>query len=458
MRVALSFVRRHSGLLVGLVAQTLQYGAALLMLPFLVTRLSQVEIGVWYVFVTMQGLALLADFGFQPTVARAFAAAFGGAQEVLKTGLGQESAGAPNYPLIRRILKAARWLYMGLAIAVGAVLLTAGTFYVTQVAAGEVGNLRTVQTAWIVFSIGSALNLYLAWVSPVMLGSGRVTQNYLFLIVGRGSFALIGIIVLIAGGGLLGLAFANLVSNVIARLFAVWLMRPLAPHLRGPALAGAEVRAVLKRLWPNAGRMGLVAVSGFMITRANVLILSALAGLTVAASYAISLQLLTALAMVAMLPTQVTLPQIVELRLRGAMAALRHLLLGRVVFFFIVYILGALAIILIGQIGFALIGSKVHLLPQLLMSLLALVVMLEMNHSNAAFVITTANDVPFVVPSLLSGIAIVLLSMILVRNGAGALGAILAQGLVQAAYSNWKWPLMAWRGIQDGVGGHRERI
>lgn len=449
MRIALSLARRHSALLVGLVAQTLQYGSALLMLPFLVTRLSQAEVGVWYVFVTMQGLALLADFGFQPTVARAFAAAFGGAQEVLKTGLAQENAGGPNYLLVRHILKAARWLYMGLAITVAAVLLSAGTFYVSHVAAGEVANLHTIQTAWIIFSVGSALNLYLVWVSPMMLGSGRVTQNYLFLIVGRGSFAVIGIVVLIAGGGLLGLAFANLISNVIARLFAAWLMRPLTPHLRGPALAASEVRAVLTRLWPNAGRMGLVAVSGFMITRANVLILSALAGLTVAASYAISLQLLTALAMVAMLPTQITLPQIVDLRLRRAMATLRQLLLGRFVFFVVVYVAGALVIVFVGQIGFSLIGSKVHLLPQALLALLALVVMLEMNHSNAAFVITTANDVPFVVPSLLSGGAIVLLSTLLVWSGAGALGAILAQGVVQAVYNNWKWPLTAWRGIQD---------
>jgi hypothetical protein len=444
----LVLVRRHSAMLVGLVAQALQYGSALMLLPFLVTRLSAAEVGIWYVFVTVQGLALLADFGFQPTIARAFAAAFGGARELRTTGLATEASREPNYHLARQVLKAARWLYLGLALVTAAILLTVGTRYIVSIATGQVPDLQDVILAWTVFSAGTALNLYLVWVSPLMLGSGRVTQNYLFLIAGRGSFALIGIGVLMAGGGLLGLAIANLVSNVLARLVAIPLMRPVAASLKGTVPA-SEVRDTLARLWPNAGRMGLVAVSGFLITRANVLILSTFVGLETAASYAISLQLLTALAMVAMLPTQIALPRIVELRIRDDMAGLRHLLLGRMAFFFGAYMAGAVAIVIGGQFGFALVGSEVELLPQALLSLLALVVMLEMNHSNAAFVITTANDVPFVAPALLSAAAILLLSMGLVWAGMGAFGAILAQGLVQGAYNNWKWPLTAWRGVQD---------
>jgi hypothetical protein len=113
------------------------------------------------------------------------------------------------------------------------------------------------------------------------------------------------------------------------------------------------------------------------------------------------------------------------------------------------YITAAVIIVMLGQPVFGLVGSKVQLLPHALLALLALVVMLEMNHSNAAFIITTANDVPFVLPSLLSAAAIVLLSTVSVWAGAGALGAIVSQGVVQAAFNNWKWPLVAWRGLHD---------
>jgi O-antigen/teichoic acid export membrane protein len=444
----ISFGRRHSATGFGLVAQALQYGSALMLLPFLVTRLTAAEVGIWYVFVTVQSLALLADFGFQPTVARAFASAFGGARELRTTGLVDEAAQSPNYLLARQILRAARWLYLGLALTVCVVLLSVGTVYVGHIATGHVPDLFRVRLAWMVFAIGSALNLYLVWVSPLMLGSGRVAQNYQFIIVSRGGFALLGIIALVAGGGLLALAFANLAAGIGARIFASWLMRPLKPLLAGPIPAGS-VRIVLGKLWPNAGRMGLVALSGFLITRVNVLILSSFAGLQVAAGYAISLQLLTAAGMMAMLPTQVTLPNIVELRLRGEWAALRKLLAGRLAFFFMAYITAAVIIVMLGQPVFGLVGSKVQLLPHALLALLALVVMLEMNHSNAAFIITTANDVPFVLPSLLSAAAIVLLSTVSVWAGAGALGAIVSQGVVQAAFNNWKWPLVAWRGLHD---------
>lgn len=443
---------RQRSVLVGMVAQAVQYGAALLMLPFIVTRLSAAEVGVWYVFVTVQSLALLADLGFQPTVARAFAAAFGGASELRRSGLVSDAGDEPNHLLVAQILQAARRLYLGLAALVTVILLTGGTWYVTTVATGQVPDLARVQLAWGVFAISSAINLYLVWVSPMMLGSGQVTQNYLFLIVSRGSFAILGIAALLMGGGLLALAAASLASNVIARLFAAWLLRPFARYLRHE-VSGAQMRHVLSLLWPNAGRMGLVALGGFLITRANVLILSTFAGLQVAAGYAISLQLLTATAMIAMLPTQVTLPRVVELRLRGGWNELRRLLAGRFAFFFAAYFAGAVIVVVLAQPALALVGSKVHLLPPALLALLALVVMLEMNHSNAAFIITTANDVPFVLPSLLSAAAIVVMSTTVVWAGAGALGAIIAQGLVQAAYNNWKWPLVAWRGLQAPAHG-----
>ncbi|HEY0129937.1 MAG TPA: hypothetical protein VGB57_00935, partial [Allosphingosinicella sp.] len=75
-------LRRHRAVAIGLVAQLLQYGGALLMLPLVLTRLSAAEVAIFYVFLTIQGLSLLADLGFQPTFARAFASAFAGASEL----------------------------------------------------------------------------------------------------------------------------------------------------------------------------------------------------------------------------------------------------------------------------------------------------------------------------------------------------------------------------------------
>jgi hypothetical protein len=85
-------IRAHRALLIGLTAQLLQYGSALMLVPFMVTRLSKAEIGLWYVFVAVQSLAFICDFGFQPTFTRAFAQGISGAARVERQGLGARGA------------------------------------------------------------------------------------------------------------------------------------------------------------------------------------------------------------------------------------------------------------------------------------------------------------------------------------------------------------------------------
>lgn len=441
MRPDASWLRRHSGVAIGLIAQALQYGSALLLLPFIVTQIPAAEVGIWYICVTMQGLVVLADFGFQPTLARSFAAAFSGASELRPEGLGEGKGSGADYALAAQLLFAARRLYLALAALLLVLLLTAGSYYVTYVARGQVSNLGDVQFAWAVFAVGISLNIYLLWISPLLLGAGRAAENYMYVVAARGGFAVLGIMVLTAGGGLLSLAIVNLLSGALAWVLAVRLVRPVLDPLQ-KQLQTSRSSNILPAVWPNASRMGLVALGAFLITRYSVLVLSTFAGLTVSASYAVSLQLLSALTAVAQLPMQVALPQMVAARIQRDRDGLRHLFLTRQMFFLVVFASGVLVLVLAGATVLRAIGSTVTLLPTPLLLLLGLVLFLEGNHANCAFVITTANRVPFVAPALLSGVAVALVSTAAAWAGAGAMGVIAAQGVVQLAYNNWKWPLM----------------
>lgn len=65
-----------------------------------------------------------------------------------------------------------------------------------------------------------------------------------------------------------------------------------------------------------------------------------------------------------------------------------------------------------------------------------------MLHSNAATFIATRNRIPFVKSSILSGIAIILISLILINFTNLELWSLLiSQAIVQLSYNNWKWPL-----------------
>ena len=68
--------------------------------------------------------------------------------------------------------------------------------------------------------------------------------------------------------------------------------------------------------------------------------------------------------------------------------------------------------------------------------------LLEMIHSNAATFITTRNRVPFVSSSILSGVAMVLISLFLINfTDLGLWSLLISQAVIQLLYNNWKWPL-----------------
>lgn len=437
-------LKDNPGLLAGFFAQALQYGAGLILMPFVVSRLSVAEVGIWYVFLAVQSLATVADFGFQPTFARFFSLAHSGVPALAREGITVAGDGTPNVALTRSLLSVARRLYLILALATLALLCVFGTPYVSNLAkVGEI-DVGYIRASWLLFASAVAVTLYFMWIPAFLLGSSKVASNYFYLIFSRGGFALFGIVVLLAGGGLLALAAGFLASQLVARLTAVAMLRGTTATGTQPGTR-EETRIVLAAVWPNASRLGLVAIGAFFITRYNIFLLSSTLGLKASASYGICFQLLSGISSVGQLPIQASLAKVVSARVTGDTARFRRLIAGSAAFYGAIYILGAGIVILGGDMLLALIGSRVELLPRATLAVFAIVIALEGFHSMAAFVITTRNAVPFVLPALLSGVAVAVSTTAAVKLGYGVAGVVICQGLVQLAYNNWKWPLMVYR-------------
>ena len=119
----------------------------------------------------------------------------------------------------------------------------------------------------------------------------------------------------------------------------------------------------------------------------------------------------------------------------------------------IIMVAGALGIIFVAPYLLELIKSQTMLPSRLICVIYLVVVALELNHSECASVISTDNRVPYVVPSLVSGGVIVAMTFVVLRfTTLGLLGVVLVQGIVQAAYNNWRWPLWVFRELDMSVG------
>lgn len=438
--------------MLGISAQFLQYGAALLLLPLIVIKLSPEEVGVWYVFMAVQGLAMLMDFGFQPTFARNFALAFSGAKELQKVGLSGSKQDTPNYALVADVLKAARAVYIGVALCVTFLLLTLGSRYIQSlIEDSSLAGKSNVYTAWFIFAFAVASTLYFSWVSPFLIGADRVDKNYIYLVVNRLIFAGLGTILLFSGFGLTGLSLSLLIAVITSRMIIQVFINPIIKKIKSESAIyeGVCTKSVISVVWHNASRLGLVSLGAFLIARYNIFVISHFVGLVAAASYGISLQIFMAVNASAQLLFQINLPKMVKARVNGNFRTLKRIFIHSTVFFLCWFLIGSILVMLL--VGFLLdfIGSGTKLLDMNLLILLGTILLLEGNHTNSALTITTGNQVPFVYPALISGGAVVLLSTTSGYLGWGLLGIIASRGFVQLAYNNWKWPVVVLKEIWE---------
>ncbi|KFI08776.1 O-unit flippase-like protein [Massilia sp. BSC265] len=429
----------------GYVAQALNLGGGLLLLPISARYLSPEDLGLWFVFTALAGLAQLLELGFQPTFARNAAYVYSGAQQLAKTGLparaNQESG--TNVVLLASLLEAARTVYRAVAGLAGVFMLLLGSLYIKTLLTPNQDAAHSL-LAWGMFSLGSIINFYFAYINGFLQGRGDVTQWSKVTVFTRGSLVLFSVSALLMGYGLFGLGIASLLSAAVGRATAhhYFTKDALIERMRNTEITAEGKREILRTLWHNAGRLGVVQIGAFLIQRGNVLIAASFVGLAASGSYGITVTVLMALSGMASVVCQLQLPHLASLQASYNRKAAAEVLGETFLMSWVFFLLGLTFVVVAGDGLLTLIGSRNHLLPWPLCLMLGIVMLLEMNHSIAASYLTTLNKVPFVGAAIFSGIGVTLLTLLLIKPF-GIAGIVIAQGAVQLAYNNWKWPLEA---------------
>lgn len=433
----------HTDLRWGYLAQLLNIGSGLILLPFVMLYLSIEQVGLWFVFITLGAFAYLLEFGFQPTVSRNTTYVFAGALNLPKAGLpyGFKHGGPPNVRLLAELIAGSRFIYRVVAALAVLVLICGGTFYICTLL--EDKNYRDgALIGWWLYAIGLIINFYFGYVNALIQGRGDVTLVNKALITSRCFFITVGLVGLYLGLGLVGLGAAMLISSVVGRWLTWRYLRANVFMAEAMTLHEVSGPAVAKIMWHNASRLGIVQVNTFLIQRANILVAASFLGLAPAASYGLTVTLLITLSAVSMAVLPIRLPALTHARVvndrEGAKALFGEVLLLS----WLLYIVGFALLFFAGNQLLYLFKEEAMLLPALSLFILGLIFALEMNHSIAATFLTTRNAVPFLWASIMSGIFIFCLSLWLVYEWQ-VWGLIASQGIVQLAYNNWRWPMMA---------------
>ena len=426
-------------------------GAGVLLLPFILNKMPDETVGVWNIFQTITALVLLLDFGFRPTFARNISYIFTGVKALQKDGVAHTDSNANvDYGLLKGSLAAMRRFYQWIALAVFGLLLTVGTAYFYYILQKYSGDRTDAFIAWLLLIAINCYNLYTFYYDALLTGKGYVKQSQQINMLGQVVYIGLAIGLIYAGFGLTAIVGSQFVSTIIRRYltYKVFFTSQLKEKLA--CVEAQEPKNILQAITPNAIKIGLTNLGGFCVNKSAILIGSAFLSLEQIACYGITIQVMDILARCASVFYQSYTPKLAQCRAENNLPQLKRYYLLCTGSLWAVFMIGGIAWIFLGEWALAFMNSQTHFVPIGMLCVMLLISALEHNHAVSAGFIMADNKIPFFIPSLLSGGAtVILLFVFLYIFDLGIWGLILAPGLAQLAYQNWKWPSVVIRELRN---------
>jgi hypothetical protein len=239
---------------------------------------------------------------------------------------------------------------------------------------------------------------------------------------------------LVAGGGLLALVVANFVRALIMREYCRIVYDAAVPGDRGIAIK--PDKEILKRLWPNAAKFGMILLGGFFLANGSVLISSHFLGEEITASFGLTAQIGGFLTGFASLWLSVKWPQLTMLRTQGRLQEMSILFAQRLALTMGTFVLLAAIVILAGNKLLAWKGTHTQLLSTSALIFYFGYLAVQLFYVQFGALAYTENVVPFFKIAIFTGLGMLGLSLIMTR-AFGLWGMLVAPLIAESVYSSW---------------------
>ena len=425
-------------------ATFLRIAASILLYPLILRMMSPAKVGIWTIFAATTSFSVLLDFGFNESFTRNITYIFSGVRTLQAKGFSKigYDRGSVDYGLLKGTIDAMRWFYLRVAVILFALLITFGTYYIHILLKNYTEGHLEIYIAWILLCLINTYQLYTLYYDSLMQGKGLIKRSKQIIIIGQSVYLIVASVMILAKFGLIAIVSAQAFSVVIVRTLSYhsFFTKELKQALHSSIARTSK--EILAAIYPNALKLGLTLLGGFLVTRSAIVLGSLYLTLEEIATYGITIQVITIIVSLSGIYTATFLPKIAQLRIDHNSQEIKELYLKGQFVLVSTFFIGGIFLIFFGEPALRLIGSQTHLMPQLLIFGAILIYFLETNHSIAGTIIISRNDVPFLKASLLSGLSTVILLLIFFNfTKMGLWAMIAAPGISQGVYQNWKWPL-----------------
>ena len=193
-------------------SKCLTLGMNIILLPLIMKFLSDDELGLWYVFVSISQVVNLFDFGFNPTLARHMTYAWSGANNLEKTSVGEyKRNGEKNVLLIAEVITTCKMVYLAISFAALFVMVTIGTMYVYKIL--NMQMTTEILYSWMIYIIAVFLNLLYGYWSSLLNGIGAIAERNRMSVYSKIIQLVLAFLLLLQGMGLLGFVISYAIST-----------------------------------------------------------------------------------------------------------------------------------------------------------------------------------------------------------------------------------------------------
>jgi O-antigen/teichoic acid export membrane protein len=424
-------------------ATFLQIASSVLLFPFILRILPQETVAIWTIFSTIISFGNLLDLGFNPSFARNVSYVFSGVKSLKKEGYNivETNHSEIDYGLFKSLLRAMRFFYSRMAFILLIILITFGTFYIYTILKKYSGDTVNIYIAWAALCLINTYSFYTSYYDTLLTGMGLIKTSKQITILSQIIYLTTAIIFILLQFGLIAIVSAQIFSVITRRILSHFFIFTSELKDKLKKNVPQSQKHILKAIFPNALKIGITALGSFLVSRSAIIIGSLFLQLDTIASYGITIQIVGIINGIAMVFFGTYQPKIVQYRVQNNTEAIKNLYISGFYFLFFTYLFGGLALLFFGNWALNILDSKTLLLNKTLITVVLIISFLENNHALAGGILLTKNEVPFFKASILSGIfTIILLVLLLKIFNIGVLGMIIAPGIAQLCYQNWKWP------------------
>lgn len=430
-------------------SQILYSGLNIIILPVVLNKLDSAEIGLWYTFSAVGAVVSMLDFGFLSTILRNFTYAWNGADWINKEGvIENKNAITPNIELFAYVFKATRLIYFVIGIAALVLTSTVGTAYLYSLP--EEGILiGSYIPAWMCYSIAIFINIYYSYWTPVLRSVGGIKQSYQITTVSKVVQMILSIIGLLLGYGLFAVAFAYLVSNLSTRILSRYAfsrideIRQHKSMIDSIKIKKTTFFSLLRNMWPNAWKQGVVVLSKFFQGKASILLSSSFLGLTASAMFGLTLQIFEIITTVANVMINVYAPTMGKYYVEGSKTKLYDTFTMIYGSQFLLTSIAGIFVVFFGDPLLVLIKSNSSLISTIPLLTLLFYTVLTNSMIIADSFIALGNRVPMYKSRIISSLIAIILQFILAVTvpSIGIWFIIIPSLIVLLSYNAWRWIL-----------------